>query len=273
MDFSLLPCAADGKQRGFTVSSLAATDGDINQVNVNEPGGLAQPQLPRRCANPGVGGQQAPKLDSAGVTTFGSDDANNPLARNSSVALLDQNLTDRNQTGHGCGNNCLMSEPPRRLPALARSRSSAANQAELLRCGERLRSQSPAWCQLVGGGKSPPPEGQQFTFNVQLQGRLRARRKFYRSGPWRTGEGRRPGALRGCGRVGAGGRDRTTANAPRHSRAMLAASTGRPVGRRRNALRDRWALASWFGAQLQPAHIPDGATRRRLQTGAQDQDR
>ncbi|MBC1261849.1 RND transporter [Synechococcus sp. BSF8S] len=200
MDFITSSSAASGTS-AITVSFASGTDGDINQVNVQNRVALAQPQLPEEVRQSGVVVNKASNSILL-VYNFGSDDAKNPYSTEFISGLLDQRLTDRIKRVKGVGNVAfagnrklafrLWLDPDR----LAANKLSSADVVDALRSQSRL---VPAG--QVGG--EPAPEGQEFTFTVQLQGRLRSAEEFSNLILRSTGEGGLV-RLRDVGRVDLG---------------------------------------------------------------------
>ncbi len=175
MEFITSSSAADGSS-AITVSFASGTDGDINQVNVQNRVALAQPQLPEEVRQSGVVVNKASSSILL-VYNFGSTDPENAYSTEFISGLLDQNLTDKIKRVKGVGNISyagnrqlafrLWLDPDR----LVANRLSSADVVDALRSQSRL---VPAG--RVGG--EPAPEGQQYTFTVQLQGRLRSVEEF-----------------------------------------------------------------------------------------------
>ncbi|MCP9823915.1 efflux RND transporter permease subunit [Synechococcus sp. EJ6-Ellesmere] len=174
MDFITSSSAASGTS-SITVSFASGTDGDINQVNVQNRVALAQPQLPEEVRQSGVVVNKASNSILL-VYNFGSEDANKPYSTEFISGLLDQTLLDKIKRVKGVGNVTIAGQTlafrlwldPDRLAA---NRLSSADVVNALRSQSRL---VPAG--QVGG--EPAPKGQKFTFTVQLQGRLRSSEEF-----------------------------------------------------------------------------------------------
>ncbi len=175
MEFITSSSTASGAS-SITVSFASGTDGDINQVNVQNRVSQAQPQLPEEVRQSGVLVNKASNSILL-VYNFGSEDAANAYSTEFISGLLDQNLIDELKRVRGVGNIAyagnrklafrLWLDPDR----LAANKLSSADVVNALRSQSRL---VPAG--QVGG--EPSPEGQLFTFTVQLQGRLRSAQEF-----------------------------------------------------------------------------------------------
>lgn len=92
MEFISSNSSADGTS-AITVSFASGTDGDINQVNVQNRVALAQPQLPEEVRQSGVVVNQA-STSILLVANFVSEDPANPFSIETISGLLDQGLTD-----------------------------------------------------------------------------------------------------------------------------------------------------------------------------------
>jgi hydrophobic/amphiphilic exporter-1 (mainly G- bacteria), HAE1 family len=177
MEFISSNSSADGTS-AITVSFASGTDGDINQVNVQNRVALAQPQLPEEVRQSGVVVNQASNSILL-VANFVSEDPANPFSIETISGLLDQGLTDALRRVRGVGDIAyfgnrqlairLWLDPDR----LAINKLTSADVVAALSSQNRL---VPAG--RVGG--APAPDGQKFTFTVQLQGRLRTNEEFER---------------------------------------------------------------------------------------------
>jgi HAE1 family hydrophobic/amphiphilic exporter-1 len=175
MDFITSTSAADGSS-SIKVTFTSGSNGDINQVNVQNRVALAQPSLPEEVRQSGITVDQA-SSSMLLVYNFTSDDKANPYSVETISGLLDQNLTDalRRVPGVGqlqyFGNRQLAFRlwlDPSRLTA---NKLTAADVVAALRSQNRLVP--------VGQiGAAPAPPGQSYTFTVQLQGRLRSVEDF-----------------------------------------------------------------------------------------------
>ncbi|MEX1317892.1 MAG: efflux RND transporter permease subunit, partial [Synechococcaceae cyanobacterium] len=175
MEFITSNSSADGVS-SITVSFASGTDGDINQVNVQNSVSLAEPRLPQEVRQTGVNVQKASNSILL-VYNFTSEDPRNPYSVEFLSGLLDLNLTDpiRRVKGVGSltyfGNRQLAYRiwlDPSRLTSVgltsADVRTALQSQNRLVPAGQ------------VGG--EPSPQGQPYTFTVQLQGRLRSLEEF-----------------------------------------------------------------------------------------------
>jgi hydrophobic/amphiphilic exporter-1 (mainly G- bacteria), HAE1 family len=201
MEFITSNSSADGVS-SITVSFASGTDGDINQVNVQNSVSLAEPRLPQEVRQTGVSVEKASNSILL-VYNFTSEDPQNPYSVEFLSGLLDQNLTDpiRRVKGVGSltyfGNRQLAYRiwlDPTRLTAVGLTavdvRAALQSQNRLVPAGQ------------VGG--EPSPEGQPYTFTVQLQGRLRSLEEFENLILRRMGDGSLV-RLRDVGRVSLGG--------------------------------------------------------------------
>jgi HAE1 family hydrophobic/amphiphilic exporter-1 len=169
MDFITSTSAADGTS-AITVSFASGTDGDINQVNVQNRVALAEPQLPAEVRQSGVTVSKASNSILL-VYNLTSSDPADPFRVETLSGVLDQGLTDQLKRVPGVGEVAyfgnrklairLWLDPDR----LTQAKLSAADVVAALQSQNRL---VPAG--QVGG--PPSPDGQPFTFTVQLQGRL-----------------------------------------------------------------------------------------------------
>jgi HAE1 family hydrophobic/amphiphilic exporter-1 len=201
MEFITSNSSADGVS-SITVSFASGTDGDINQVNVQNKVSLAEPRLPQEVRQTGVTVEKASNSILLAYN-FTSEDPESPYSVEFLSGLLDQNLTDpiRRVKGVGSltyfGNRQLAFRiwlDPNRLRGFgltsADVRAALQSQNRLVPAGR------------VGG--EPAPEGQPFTFTVQLQGRLRSLEEFENLILRRMGDGSLV-RLKDVGRVSLGG--------------------------------------------------------------------
>ena len=175
MDFIASSSAADGTS-SIRVTFASGSDGDINQVNVQNRVALAQPSLPEEVRQSGITVNQASNSILL-VYNFTSEDPDSLYSLETISGLLDQNLTDaiRRVPGVGdlqyFGNRQLAFRlwlDPGRLVA---NKLTASDVVQALRSQNRLVPVG-----QIGGAPAPP--GQQYTFTVQLQGRLRSTSDF-----------------------------------------------------------------------------------------------
>ena len=176
MDFIKSNSSSDGVS-AIDVAFASGTDGDINQVNVQNRVSLAEPQLPEEVRKAGVTVNKASNSILL-VYNFGSADPDQILYSAETISgLLDLKLTDsiKRVTGVGdltyFGNRKLAFRlwlDPSKLSTYGLTSTDVVNQ---------LSSQN----RLVPAGQvggEPSPKGQEFTFTVQLQGRLRSVEEF-----------------------------------------------------------------------------------------------
>ena len=176
MDFITSSSSADGVS-SISVSFNSGTDGDINQVNVQNRVALAEPQLPEEVRKAGVSVNKASNSILL-VYNFGSEDPGQVVYSAETISgLLDLNLTDAIKRVKGVGDLTYFGNrklafrlwlDPEKLTAYGLSSTDVVSQ---------LSSQN----RLVPAGQvggEPSPEGQEFTFTVQLQGRLRSVEEF-----------------------------------------------------------------------------------------------
>jgi HAE1 family hydrophobic/amphiphilic exporter-1 len=175
MDFITSTSAADGSS-AITITFTNGSDGDINQVNVQNRVALAQPSLPEEVRQSGITVNQASSSILL-VYNFTSEDPNSLYSLETISGLLDQNLTDAIRRVPGVGELQyfgirqlafrLWLDPVR----LAANKLTAADVVQALRSQNRLVPVG-----QIGGAPAPP--GQQFTLTVKLQGRLRSTSDF-----------------------------------------------------------------------------------------------
>ena len=202
MDVITSTSSADGVS-AISVAFNSGTDADINQVNVQNRVALAEPQLPEEVRKAGVSVNKASNSILL-VYNFGSEDPEKITYSVETISgLLDLNLTDAIRRVKGVGDLTYFGNrklafrlwlDPEKLTAYGISSTDVVSQ---------LSSQS----RLVPAGQvggEPSPEGQEFTFTVQLQGRLRSVEEF---GDLivRTGDDGGLLRLRDVGRVELGG--------------------------------------------------------------------
>lgn len=176
MDFIRSNSSADGVS-SIDVAFASGTNGDINQVNVQNRVALAEPQLPEEVRQAGVSVNKASNSILL-VYNFGSADPDQITYSAETISgLLDLNLTDAIKRVSGVGDLTYFGNrklafrlwlDPDKLASFGLTSSDVVNQ---------LSSQN----RLVPAGQvggEPSPKGQQFTFTVQLQGRLRSVEDF-----------------------------------------------------------------------------------------------
>ncbi len=176
MDFIKSNSSSDGVS-AIDVAFASGTDGDINQVNVQNRVSLAEPQLPEEVRKAGVTVNKASNSILL-VYNFGSADPDQILYSAETISgLLDLKLTDAIKRVNGVGDLTYFGNrklafrlwlDPDKLSAFGLTSTDVVNQ---------LSSQN----RLVPAGQvggEPSPKGQEFTFTVQLQGRLRSVEEF-----------------------------------------------------------------------------------------------
>lgn len=175
MDFISSTSAADGSS-AIKITFASGSDGDINQVNVQNRVALAQPSLPEEVRQSGITVNQASNSILL-VYNFTSEDPSKPYSVETISGLLDQNLTDaiRRVAGVGdlqyFGNRQLAFRLWLDPVRLAANKLTASDVVQALRSQNRLVPVG-----QIGG--APVPAGQRFTFTVTLQGRLRSGEDF-----------------------------------------------------------------------------------------------
>ena len=176
MDYISSSSSSDGTAL-ITVMFNSGTDGDINQVNVQNRVSLAEPRLPSEVKQSGV------VVDKASTSTLlvynftNEDPSQIDYSVETISGYLDQNLTDsiKRVTGVGSvtyyGNRELAIRiwlDPSKLAAMELTSTDVVN---------AISSQN----RLVPAGKvggAPAPDDQQYTFTIQLQGRLTSEDEF-----------------------------------------------------------------------------------------------
>ncbi|QBE70073.1 RND transporter [Synechococcus sp. WH 8101] len=176
MDYIKSNSSSDGVS-AIDVAFASGTDGDINQVNVQNRVSLAEPQLPEEVRKAGVTVNKASNSILL-VYNFVSEDPDKIFYSAETISgLLDLNLTDAIKRVKGVGDLTYFGNrklafrlwlDPDKLTAFGLTSSEVVNQVSsqnrLVPAGQ------------VGG--EPSPQGQEFTFTVQLQGRLRSVEEF-----------------------------------------------------------------------------------------------
>ena len=202
MDFIKSTSSGDGIS-SIDVAFASGSNGDINQVNVQNRVSLAEPQLPDEVRKAGVTVNKASNSILL-VYNFGSEDPQRITYSAETISgLLDLNLTDAIKRVSGVGELTYFGNrklafrlwlDPDKLASFGLTSTDVASQ---------LESQN----RLVSAGQvgsEPAPQGQQFTFTVQLQGRLRSVEDF-ESMVLRTAEGGGLVRLKDVGSVQLGG--------------------------------------------------------------------
>jgi HAE1 family hydrophobic/amphiphilic exporter-1 len=175
MEFITSNSAADGSS-SITVSFASGTNGDINQVNVQNRVALAEPQLPAEVRQAGVTVTKA-STSILLVYNVGNTDGKNPFSIETISGLMDQGLTDELKRVKGVGDVVYFGN--RKLAVriwldpdkLSMHNLSPADVQAALNSQNRL---VPAG--RIGG--APAPAGQSYTFTIQLQGRLTTSEEF-----------------------------------------------------------------------------------------------
>ena len=176
MDFITSNSSSDGVS-SISVSFDSGTDGNINQVNVQNRVSLAEPQLPEEVRKSGVTVNKASNSILLVYNFVNEDPSKTEYSVETISGYLDKNLTDNVKRVKGVGDVTYFGNrkiafrlwlDPEKLTANNLSATDVVNQ---------LRSQN----RLVPAGKiggAPAPEGQEYTFTVQLQGRLTSTQEF-----------------------------------------------------------------------------------------------
>ena len=176
MDFITSNSSADGVS-SISVSFNSGTDGNINQVNVQNRVSLAEPQLPEEVRKAGVTVNKASNSILLVYNFVNSDPSKTEYSVETISGYLDKNLTDNIKRVPGVGEVTYFGNrkvafrlwlDPEKLTAYGLTSTDVVSQ---------LRSQN----RLVPAGKvggAPAPDGQEFTFTVQLQGRLTSEEEF-----------------------------------------------------------------------------------------------
>ena len=176
MDFITSNSSSDGVS-SISVSFDSGTDGNINQVNVQNRVSLAEPQLPEEVRKSGVTVNKASNSILLVYNFVNEDPAKTEYSVETISGYLDKNLTNNIKRVKGVGDITYFGNrkiafrlwlDPEKLTANNLSATDVVNQ---------LRSQN----RLVPAGKiggAPAPEGQEYTLTVQLQGRLTSTEEF-----------------------------------------------------------------------------------------------
>ncbi len=177
MDFITSNSSSDGVS-SISVSFDSGTDGNINQVNVQNRVSLAEPQLPEEVRKSGVTVNKASNSILLVYNFVNEDPSKTEYSVETISGYLDKNLTNNIKRVKGVGdvttyfgNRKIAFRfwlDPEKLTANNLSATDVVNQ---------LRSQN----HLVPAGKiggAPAPERQEYTFTVQLQGCLTSTQDF-----------------------------------------------------------------------------------------------
>jgi HAE1 family hydrophobic/amphiphilic exporter-1 len=184
MDILTSSSTADGRS-SITVSFASGSDGDINQVNVQNRVARAEARLPESVRQTGVTVTKS-STSILLVYTFSSEDAADPYSLETISSLLDQNLTDAIRRVPGVGDLTYFGNREIAYRLWLDPQKLTANNLTARDVTTALRSQN----RLVPAGTigaAPAPPDQTYTLTVQLQGRLRSVKEFenliLRNGP------------------------------------------------------------------------------------------
>lgn len=176
MDYISSSSSADGVSE-ITVSFESGSDGDINQVNVQNRVSLANPSLPEEVRQAGVVVNKASNNILLVYNFVSQDPERYPYSAETISGLLDQRLTDQIKRVPGVGNLVYFGERKLAFRLWLDPDQLAANNLTSNDVVAALQSQN----RLVPAGQvggEPAPQGQQFSFTVQLQGRLISESEF-----------------------------------------------------------------------------------------------
>ena len=176
MDFITSNSSSDGVS-SVSVSFNSGTDGDINQVNVQNRVSLAEPQLPEEVRKAGVTVNKASNSILLVYNFINSDPSKTEYSVETISGYLDKNLTDNIKRVPGVGEVTYFGNRKVAFRLWLDPEKLAANGLTSTDVVQQLQSQN----RLVPAGKvggSPAPEGQKYTFTVQLQGRLTTESEF-----------------------------------------------------------------------------------------------
>ena len=175
MEFISSTSTSDGSSR-ITVSFASGSDGDINQVNVQNRVARAESRLPEEVRRAGVTVNKA-STSILLVYTFSSEDPANPYSIETISGLLDQNLTDAIRRVPGVGDLTYFGNRELAYRLWLDPEKLTANNLTARDVTTALRSQN----RLVPAGQigaAPAAADQDYTLTVQLQGRLRSVEDF-----------------------------------------------------------------------------------------------
>ena len=170
MDYITSNSSSDGVA-SISVLFSSGTDGDLNQVNVQNKVSLAEPQLPEEVRKAGVTVNKASNSILLVYNFVSEDPERYQYSVETISGLIDQSLTDNIKRVDGVGDIAYFGNrklafrlwlDPEKLSVYGLTSTDVVAQ---------LDSQS----RLVPAGKvggAPAPDGQEYTFTVQLQGRL-----------------------------------------------------------------------------------------------------
>ena len=202
MDFITSNSSSDGVS-SISVSFNSGTDGNINQVNVQNRVSLAEPQLPEEVRKAGVTVNKASNSILLVYNFVNSDPDKTEYSVETISGYLDKNLTDNIKRVPGVGEVTYFGNRKVAFRLWLDPEKLAANGLTPTDVVNQLRSQN----RLVPAGKvggAPAPDGQEFTFTVQLQGRLTSETEFENIVLRTTADGGLI-KLRDVGRVSLGG--------------------------------------------------------------------
>ena len=176
MDYISSNSSSDGVS-SISVSFNSGTDGNINQVNVQNRVSLAEPQLPEEVKKAGVTVNKASNSILLVYNFVNSDPSKTEYSVETISGYLDKNLTDNIKRVPGVGEVTYFGNRKVAFRLWVDPDKLAAYELTSTDVVTQLNSQS----RLIPAGKvggSPAPEGQKFTFTVQLQGRLTTEQEF-----------------------------------------------------------------------------------------------
>ncbi|QPN60208.1 efflux RND transporter permease subunit [Synechococcus sp. CBW1002] len=201
MDYITSSSASDGSS-SITVVFANDSDKNINQVNVQNRVGLAEPQLPEEVRQSGVTVNKA-STSILLVYIFGSSDARKPYSVETISGLLDQGLTDEIKRVPGVGDVTYFGNRQLAIRVWLNPVSLAVNGLTATDVVDALTSKN----RLVPAGQiggAPAASDQAYTFSVELQGRLTSVEEFETMVVRRTANGGLV-RLKDVGRVSLGG--------------------------------------------------------------------
>ena len=176
MDFITSNSSSDGVS-SISVSFDSGTDGNINQVNVQNRVSLAEPQLPEEVRKSGVTVNKASNSILLVYNFVNEDPSKTEYSVETISGYLDKNLTDNVKRVKGVGDVTYFGNRKIAFRLWLDPEKLTANNLTATDVVNQLRSQN----RLVPAGKiggAPAPEGQEYTFTVQLQGRLTSTQEF-----------------------------------------------------------------------------------------------
>ncbi len=176
MDFITSNSSSDGVS-SISVSFDSGTDGNINQVNVQNRVSLAEPQLPEEVRKSGVTVNKASNSIMLVNNFVNEDPSKTEYSVETISGYLDKNLTDNVKRVKGVGDVTYFGNRKIAFRFWLDPEKLTANNLTATDVVNQLRSQN----RLVPAGKiggAPAPEEQEYTFTVQLQGRLTSIQEF-----------------------------------------------------------------------------------------------